>query len=165
MTGVGGIGLSKCGHCREVNDSSKSNVVKCTMCKKGFHTACVYLGRIKSTNLPHVNWLCDHCTEPIRIEPNKKTGGLEELKVELRELKDLVLKGFAEMRGEVNSAVKKSSNEMSVSVEETVREVVTSAVMKARESMVTGESAMEVSDWTEVVKRGKKKRGKNLLEY
>ena len=52
---------------------------------------------------------------------------------------------------------------MSVSVEETVREVVTSAVTNARESMVTGESAMEGGDWTEVVKRGKRKRGKNLL--
>ncbi|KAK3888298.1 hypothetical protein Pcinc_007637 [Petrolisthes cinctipes] len=92
-----------------------------------------------------------------------KTDGLEELKAQLKELKDLVLKGFAEMRGEVNSAVKKSSTEMSVTVEDTVREVVTTAVMNARESMVNGESATEVTDWTEVVKRGNKKKGKNLL--
>lgn len=52
---------------------------------------------------------------------------------------------------------------MSVSVEETVREVVTSAVTNAREIIVTGESATEVSDWAAVVKKGKKKRGKNLF--
>ncbi|KAK3854051.1 hypothetical protein Pcinc_039437 [Petrolisthes cinctipes] len=163
MTGAGGTDSNECGHCREVNDSSKSNVVTCITCKKCFHTSCVYLGGIKGTNLPHVNWLCNHCADAIRKEPTMKTDGLEELKAQLKELKDLVLKGFAEMRGEVNSAVKKSSTEMSVTVEDTVREVVTSAVMNARESMVNGESATEVTDWTEVVKRGNKKKGKNLL--
>ncbi|KAK3890078.1 hypothetical protein Pcinc_005948 [Petrolisthes cinctipes] len=163
MTGAGGTDSNECGHCREVNDSSKSNVVTCITCKKCFHTSCVYLGGIKGTNLPHVNWLCNHCADAIRKEPTMKTDGLEELKAQLKELKDLVLKGFAEMRGEVNSAVKKSSSEMSVTVEDTVREVVTSAVMNARESMVNGESATEVTDWTEVVKRGNKKKGKNLL--
>ncbi|KAK3893889.1 hypothetical protein Pcinc_002328 [Petrolisthes cinctipes] len=163
MTGTGGTDSNECGHCREVNDSSKSNVVTCITCKKGFHTSCVYLGGIKGTNLPHVNWLCNHCADAIRKEPTMKTDGLEELKAQLEELKDLILKGFAEMRGEVNSAVKKSSTEMSVSVEDTVREVVTSAVMNARESMVNGELATEVTDWTEVVKRGNKKKGKNLL--
>lgn len=160
---TGGEELNQCGHCREVNDSSKSNVVTCIICKKGFHTSCVYLGGIKSANLPRVNWLCSYCAETVVEESTKKTDKLEELKAELRQLKELVLNGFAEMRGEVNSAVKKSSGDVSVCVEETVREVVTSAVTNARETMVTGESSAEVSEWNEVVKRGKKKRGKNLL--
>lgn len=46
---------------------------------------------------------------------------MDELKAELKELKDLVMKGFAEMRGEENSVVKKSSNEVSVVMEETLR--------------------------------------------
>ncbi|KAK3881145.1 hypothetical protein Pcinc_014393 [Petrolisthes cinctipes] len=55
----------------------------------------------------------------------------------MKELKEMVMKGFAEIRGEVKSVVKKSSDEVGVVVEEAVREGVTSGVTSARDKMVT----------------------------
>lgn len=154
---------AQCGQCLEVHDNSKSNVVTCIKCKRGFHTSCVYLGGIKSANLPRVNWLCDRCADAIRVGATKNADEIDKLRDEVRELKDLVLKGFAEMGGEVNRLVKKSSNEVGAVVEERVREAVTSAVTTVTENMVTGEATSESAGWSDVVRRGKKRRGKNLL--
>ncbi|KAK4308824.1 hypothetical protein Pmani_019501 [Petrolisthes manimaculis] len=95
------------------------------------------MGGIKGTNLPRVNWVCNDCAEIFCETPTKNSDKIDELKAEMKELKEMVMKGFAEMRGEVKSVVKKSSDEVGVVVEEAVRERVTSAVTSERDKMVT----------------------------
>ncbi|KAK4309592.1 hypothetical protein Pmani_018789 [Petrolisthes manimaculis] len=84
-----------------------------------------------------VNWVCNGCAEIFCETPTKNSDKIDELKAEMKELKEMVMKGFAEMRGEVKSVVKKSSDEVGVVVEEAVREGVTSAVTSERDKMVT----------------------------
>ncbi|KAK3888616.1 hypothetical protein Pcinc_007342 [Petrolisthes cinctipes] len=72
----------------------------------------------------------------------------------MRALKALVIEKFAD-------SVKKQSR--SDVVEATVREAVSYAVSSVRESLVSDESAPVGVSWVEVVKKGAKRRGKNLL--